>query len=114
MKKNYLTAFIVRTPLAFVIAVFIPYVSARILEDKINGTYIRRIDTNSQFLFGNIRYFVLSLGEGIGTYLAGYLIQISFESVFLGAAVCTILQIIMFLNLDYMRKKDELYVMEEN
>ena len=67
----------------------------RILDDKINGVYVRKIDTNSQFLFGNIRYFVLSLGEGIGTYLSGYLIQISFRSIFLGAAVFTILQIIL-------------------
>ena len=79
--------------------------SARILDDKVTGTYLARIDTNSQFLFGNIRYFILSLGEGIGVYLAGYMLEISFRALFLGASVFTILQIIMFLNLDKIRDK---------
>lgn len=95
----YLLAFLFNNNIVFIIAIIIAHVTGRILEDKINGVYVRRIDTDSQFLFGNIRYFVLSLGEGIGTYLAGYLIQISFRSIFLGAAVFTILQIILFVNL---------------
>ena len=83
----------------------IAHISARILDDKVTGTYLARIDTNSQFLFGNIRYFILSLGEGIGVYLAGYMLEISFRSLFLGASVFTILQIIMFLNLDKIKDK---------
>lgn len=101
----YLIAFLMPNALSFIIAMVIAHVSARILEDKVNGTYINRIDTNSQFLFGNIRYFILSLGEGIGTYLAGYLLEISFRSLFLGASILTILQIIMFINLDKIRDK---------
>ena len=96
----YLVAFITNNYFAFLMSIIIAYVTSRVLEDKVNGTYIRRIDTNSQFLFGNIRYFVLSIGEGVGTYLAGYLLQISFRSLFLGGAIFTIFQIIMFLNLD--------------
>lgn len=95
----YLIAFLINNIVFFVIAIIVAHITGRILDDKINGVYVRKIDTNSQFLFGNIRYFVLSLGEGIGTYLAGYLIQISFRSIFLGAAVFTILQIILFVNL---------------
>ena len=83
----------------------VAHISTRILDNKVNGTYINRIDTNSQFLFGNIRYFTLSLGEGIGTYLAGYLLEISLKTLFLGASVLTILQIMMFLNLDKIRDK---------
>lgn len=101
----YLIAFLMPNVLSFVIAMIVAHISTRILDDKVNGTYINRIDTNSQFLFGNIRYFILSLGEGIGTYLAGYLLEISFRSLFLGASVLTILQIIMFLNLDKIRDK---------
>lgn len=97
---SYLIAFFMPNVLSFVIAMIVAHVSARILDDKVNGTYITRIDTNSQFLFGNIRYFILSLGEGIGVYLAGYMLEISFRTLFLGASVFTILQIIMFLNLD--------------
>lgn len=95
----YLIAFLTNNIVFFVIAIIVAHITGRILDDKINGVYVRKIDTNSQFLFGNIRYFVLSLGEGIGTYLAGYLIQISFRSIFLGAAVFTMLQIILFVNL---------------
>lgn len=95
----YLIAFLTNNIVFFVIAIIVAHITGRILDDKINGVYVRKIDTNSQFLFGNIRYFVLSLGEGIGTYLAGYLIQISFRSIFVGAAVFTILQIILFVNL---------------
>lgn len=101
----YLIAFLMPNALSFIIAMIVAHVSARILDDKVNGTYITRIDTNSQFLFGNIRYFILSLGEGIGTYLAGYMLEISFNSLFLGASVFTILQIIMFINLDKIRDK---------
>lgn len=95
----YLIAFLTNNIVFFVIAIIVAHITGRILDDKINGVYVRKIDTNSQFLFGNIRYFVLSLGEGIGRYLAGYLIQISFRSIFLGAAVFTMLQIILFVNL---------------
>lgn len=102
---SYLIAFFMPNVLSFVIAMIVAHISARILDDKVNGTYITRIDTNSQFLFGNIRYFILSLGEGIGVYLAGYMLEISFRSLFLGAAVFTILQIIMFLNLDKIKDK---------
>ena len=101
----YIIAFLMPNTLSFIIAMIVAHISTRILDDKVNGTYINRIDTNSQFLFGNIRYFTLSLGEGIGTYLAGYLLEISFRTLFLGASVLTILQIIMFLNLDKIRDK---------
>ena len=102
---SYLIAFLMPNTLSFVIAMIIAHISARILDDKVTGTYLTRIDTNSQFLFGNIRYFILSLGEGIGVYLAGYMLEISFRSLFLGASVFTILQIIMFLNLDKIKDK---------
>ena len=101
----YLIAFLMPNALSFIIAMIIAHVSARILDDKVTGTYLARIDTNSQFLFGNIRYFILSLGEGIAVYLAGYMLEISFRSLFLGASVFTILQILMFLNLDKIRDK---------
>ncbi len=102
---SYLIAFLMPNTLSFMIAMIIAHISARILDDKVTGTYLTRIDTNSQFLFGNIRYFILSLGEGIGVYLAGYMLEISFRSLFLGASVFTILQIIMFLNLDKIKDK---------
>lgn len=100
----YSLAFLVPNMFTFIFAYVVAHISARILDDKVNGTYVRRIKTNSQFLFGNIRYFILSLGEGVGTYLAGYMLKISFRSLFLGASIFTVLQIIMFLNLDKIRE----------
>ncbi len=101
----YLIAFLMPNALTFILAMIIAHVSARILDDKVTGTYLARIDTNSQFLFGNIRYFILSLGEGIGVYLAGFMLEISFRSLFIGACVLTTLQIIMFINLDKITDK---------
>ena len=101
----YLLAFLTNNVVFFIIAIVVAHVTGRILEDKINGVYVRRIDTDNQFLFGNIRYFILSLGEGIGTYLAGYLLQMSFRSLFLGAGVFTFLQVIMFLSLGKIKEE---------
>lgn len=101
----YLIAFLMPNVLTFILAMIIAHVSARILDDKVTGTYLARIDTNSQFLFGNIRYFILSLGEGIGVYLAGFMLEISFRSLFIGACILTSLQIIMFINLDKITDK---------
>lgn len=101
----YLIAFLTNNLIIYISSLLIAIVTSRVLDDKVNGTYIRKIDTDSQFLFGNIRYFVLSLGEGAGIYLAGALLKISFSSLFLGAAIITILQIIMFIMLDNLSQK---------
>lgn len=101
----YLIAFLTNNLIIYISSLLIAIVTSRVLDDKVNGTYIIKIDTDSQFLFGNIRYFVLSLGEGAGIYLAGALLKISFSSLFLGAAIITILQIIMFIMLDNLSQK---------
>lgn len=106
---TYLIAFTLNNFWSYIIAIVTAYVSSRILGDKIDGTYVRKVSDDSQFLFGNLRYFLLSLGEGVGTFLAGYLIQISFSSIFLGAALFTTLQIILLIWLDIIRRKDPKY-----
>lgn len=106
---TYLIAFTLNNFWGYIIAIVTAYVSSRILGDKIDGTYVRKVSDDSQFLFGNLRYFLLSLGEGVGTFLAGYLLQISFSSIFLGAALFTTLQIILLIWLDIIRKKDPKY-----
>lgn len=106
---TYLIAFTLNNFWGYIIAIVTAYVSSRILGDKIDGTYVRKVSDDSQFLFGNLRYFLLSLGEGVGTFLAGYLLQISFSSIFLGAALFTTLQIILLIWLDIIRRKDPKY-----
>ena len=56
------------------------------------------------FLFGNMRYFVTSLGRGIGTFLAGVLLSYSLSSLFLGAAIATLIQSIMLFDIERLRK----------
>lgn len=104
IKLSVLIKYVPRV-IIYISSLLIAIVTSRVLDDKVNGTYIIKIDTDSQFLFGNIRYFVLSLGEGAGIYLAGALLKISFSSLFLGAAIITILQIIMFIMLDNLSQK---------
>lgn len=106
---TYFIAFLVNNFWGYIIAIITAYISARLLDDKVNGTYIRKVDDDCQFLFGNLRYFLLSLGEGVGTFLAGYLLQIGFGTLFLGAALFTLSQVILFIFLDNMRLKDPKY-----
>lgn len=103
----YLLAFLTNSIPLFIISIMVAYITSRILDDKVNGTYIRKVDTKSQFLFGNMRYFVLSAGEGIGTYIAGSLLQISLRTTFLAAAFVTLIQTLMFIFLDNVRISEE-------
>ena len=100
----YGLAFLTGNIYVIILSIMVGYITARILDDKVNGTYIRKIETNSQFLFGNIRYFVISLGDGIGILIAGYLLQLSFRYLFLGVTFFTIMQIL--LHLDLITKKE--------
>ena len=90
---------------SFIIAIVVAYVSSRILEDKVTGKFLQIIDKDNQFLYGNIRYFVACLGEGIGAFLAGILIGYSFKFIFLGAAILTIIQTLIFVYLGKIVKK---------
>ncbi len=100
----YGLAFLTGNIYVIILSIMVGYITARILDDKVNGSYIRKIETNSQFLFGNIRYFVISLGDGIGILIAGYLLQLSFRYLFLGVTFFTIMQIL--LHLDLITKKE--------
>ena len=63
------------------------------------------IEEENQFLYGNIRYLALTLGEGIGAYLAGVFLSCSFSSLFLGAGIVTIAQTIIFFYLGKLREE---------
>ena len=80
----------------FILAIVVAYISTRILDDKVNGVYIRNIKTDSQFLFGNIRYFVLCLADGLGIFIGGYLLELNIKYVFLAAALITILATLVY------------------
>ena len=101
---GYLIAFLLNTRGVFIAAIIIAFVTSRILEDKVTGAFLQIVDENNQFLYGNIRYFVACLGEGIGAFLAGILLVKSFRLLFLGAAVITIIQTTIFIYLSKLRK----------
>ncbi len=94
---SFIIAYLTNDINAFIIAIVISYITSRLLEDKSTGTFLKRIKNEDQFLFGNIRYFIACLGEGIGAFLAGILIVISFKNIFLGASITTIIQIILLI-----------------
>lgn len=94
---TYLLAFITNNMIVFIISIAIAYITSRILEDKVLGTFLNKIDNNDKFLFENIRYFIACIGEGIGTFIAGILLLMSFRILFLGAGVVTILQVLVLV-----------------
>lgn len=94
---SFIIAYITNDINAFIISIVISYITSRLLEDKSTGTFLKRVDNEDQFLYGNIRYFVACLGEGIGAFLAGILIVTSFRNIFLGASITTAIQIILLL-----------------
>ena len=93
-------AFILNDKIGFIIAIVIGYITSRILENKVTGTFLQIIDKKDQFLYGNIRYFITCLGEGIGVFISGVLLNLSFKYIFLGACIVTIIQVMIFIYLD--------------
>ena len=100
----YFIAFTMNNITTFIIAIVIAYISSRILEDKVTGKFLQIIDEENQFLYGNIRYFVVCIGEGIGTFIAGILIGYSFRVLFLGAAIITLIQTLIMIYLSKLSK----------
>lgn len=86
----YIIAFIINKNIMFIFAIIYAFITSRILEDKVTGTFVDMIDEDNQFLFSNLRYFNLSLGEGIGAYLAGILLSNSLKYLFVGASIFTL------------------------
>ncbi len=94
---TFIIAYLTEDINAFIISIVVSYITSRLLEDKSTGTFLQRVKNEDQFLFGNIRYFVACIGEGIGAFLAGVLIVSAFKNIFLGAAITTTIQIILLL-----------------
>ena len=99
----YLIAFIINKNIVFIIAIVFGFIACRILEDKVTGTFLKTVDENNQFLYGNMRYFIASLGEGIGAFIAGILISKSLGILFLGASIFTIIQTIILICLSKLK-----------
>ena len=102
---GYLIAFILNNNIGFIIAIVFGFITSRILEDKVTGVFLQLIDEENQFLHSNIRYFVSCIGEGIGTFIAGILLMISFKYIFLGAGIITLIQVIMLIYMAKLKEK---------
>lgn len=101
---TYLIAFLTNNTIVFIISIVVAYVTSRILEDKVLGTFLNKIDDNDKFLFENIRYFITCIGEGIGAFIAGILLLMSFRMLFLGAGIVTILQVLVLVKASKIRE----------
>lgn len=93
----YIIAFIVNKQVVYIIVLLLAYITSKILDDKVNGTFIRSIEDDSRFLFGNIRYFVICIGEGIGIFLAGVLLDISLIYVFIGGCILSLIALSIYV-----------------
>ena len=100
----YILAYIFGSVHLLIVAVVTGYITARILEDKVTGSFVQLIDKEDQFLYGNLRYFAVCIGEGIGAFLAGVLISYSIRYLFLGAGIVTIVQTLVLIYLDKLKK----------
>lgn len=103
----YLIAFLINKNIMFIFAIIYGFIMSRVLEDKVTGTFVEMIDEKNQFLFGNIRYFIMSLGEGIGAYLAGILLSNSLKVLFLGAGIVTLLHTFVCFYLSHLKNELE-------
>lgn len=102
---GYLIAFVLNNYIGFIIAIVFGFLTSRILEDKVTGSFLQLIDEENQFLHSNIRYFISCIGEGIGAFIAGLLLTISFKYVFLGAGVITLVQTIIQIYMAKLKEK---------
>ena len=101
----FFIAFLINKNFVFIFAIVYAYITCRILEDKATGSFLEEVAEENQFLFGNLRYFALCLGEGIGAFLAGVLISNSLRVVFLGAGIFIVLLTLISISLDSLKKK---------
>lgn len=101
---TYFIASLTNNIMIYIFTIAIGYITSRILDDKVTGTYLKRVNNNAQFLFGNLRYFVTSLGKGIGTFLSGILLTHSLSALFLGASIITLIQSLMLFDIERLRK----------
>lgn len=103
----YLTAFLLNNNIVFIISIITYYITSRIMEDKVTGRFLKIVNNEDQFLFGNIRYFITCLGEGIGAFIAGILLTKSFRFLFLGSGIITIIQVFVIILADKSIKRKE-------
>ena len=89
----------------FILSIVVAYVTARILEDKVTGTFLKLIGKSDYFLYENIRYFIVCVGEGIGAFLAGILLGFSLRALFLGAGIVTVIQMFLLIHADAVKQK---------
>ncbi len=94
-----LLAVIINKTSIYLLAIIIYAITTRLLDDQINGKFIRSIEDNERFLFGNIRYFILCISSSIALFLAGTLVEANIRYLFMFSMIsCFIaLNIYMFV-----------------
>lgn len=104
---GYLVAALTNNIYIYLLSIFIAHVTSRTLEDKVLAVFINNVDGNSKFLYENIRYFIASIGEGIGAFLAGIFLAKSLKMLFMAAAIFTLLQMIVLYYTEKLRIRNE-------
>ncbi len=102
----YLLAALTNNTVVFILSIVIAYVTSRILEDKVTGSFLKIIGKSDYFLYENIRYFIICVGEGVGAFIAGILLGISLRALFFGAGIVTIVQIMLLIQADTVKQNN--------
>lgn len=102
----YLLAALTNNIVVFILSIVIAYVTSRILEDKVTGSFLKIIGKSDYFLYENIRYFIICVGEGVGAFFAGILLGISLRALFLGAGIVTMIQIMLLIQADTVKENN--------
>ena len=101
----YILAFITNKIEIAISAIFITLITSRMVSEYTDGIYINLIDNNIQFMYSNIRYFIIALGESLGYFIAGITYNIGLKYIFLATIIILIPQLFISLIISNMYKK---------
>ncbi len=100
---GYTVAFIFPTNKLILFAIMIALFTSTAYENRTDGIYFNRFDTDYQLVASNIRNLINKLGETLGFFLAGFLFPFGVSWIFGVAAVVGFIQLGVGWYLVYLR-----------
>lgn len=101
----YILAIITNKIEIAIVAIFITLITSRMASEYTDGAYVNLVDNDVQFMYSNIRYFIIELGEALGFYLAGITYNLGLKYMFLTAVIILIPQLIVSYIISNMYEK---------
>lgn len=91
----YFLVFVTKNVVIAIIAFGITIITSRMCSNNTDGAYINILDNNLQFIFSSINMFMITLGETIGIFLAGFLFEYGIHIMFFASMVIYIIILII-------------------